>query len=369
MPTSPHEILLVRYRYDPLDRTVYCAPFDHFAIQRFYCRTRLATEIQGAVQRSIVQHDDQLLAQQRNEGTEVAVTLLATDQQRSVLNALDANQPHSLAYTPYGHRPPKNGLLGLLGFNGERPDPVTGHYHLGNGYRQFNPVLMRFNSPDSWSPFGKGGLNAYAYCEGDPGNLVDPTGHVGFRIPIIPRRANPLRTMSNSSRSISRSSAATGNVNTQAASSTAATATTVSGSTNTVSTASIANNTDAAIPRIKQNESIAEITGAYTRRIEVRSIIQSPTLYREAQKNYHFVPVRHHPNVYVPAAATPAWTNNGQLDMHPFDISISHFRNVADLQNHLIPGSGRHWSTIADALEIRRANHIHEYTGINLYRQ
>jgi RHS repeat-associated protein len=103
--------------------------------------------------------------------------LLATDQQRSVLNALDATQPHLLAYTPYGHRPLANGLLSLLGFNGELPDPVTGHYHLGNGYRQFNTVLMRFNSPDSWSPFGKGGLNAYAYCLGDPMNRVELGGH------------------------------------------------------------------------------------------------------------------------------------------------------------------------------------------------
>ncbi len=54
---------------------------------------------------------------------------------------------------------------------------MTGYYLLGNGYRAFNPVLMRFNSPDSLSPFGKGGLNAYAYCAGDPVNRVDPTGH------------------------------------------------------------------------------------------------------------------------------------------------------------------------------------------------
>jgi RHS repeat-associated protein len=105
--------------------------------------------------------------------------LLATDRQRSVLNALDAMQPHSLAYTPYGHHAPDGGLLSLLGFSGERPDPVTGHYLLGNGYRAFNPVLMRFNSPDSWSPFGEGGLNAYGYCGGDPVNWVDPTGHAG----------------------------------------------------------------------------------------------------------------------------------------------------------------------------------------------
>ena len=103
--------------------------------------------------------------------------LLATDQQRSVLNALDANRPHPIAYTPYGHRPLENGLLRMLGFNGERPDSLTGHYHLGNGYRQFNPVLMRFNSPDSWSPFGEGGLNTYTYCMGDPVNKRDPTGH------------------------------------------------------------------------------------------------------------------------------------------------------------------------------------------------
>jgi len=36
---------------------------------------------------------------------------------------------------------------------------------------------MRFNSPDSWSPFGEGGPNAYMYCGADPINRSDPTGH------------------------------------------------------------------------------------------------------------------------------------------------------------------------------------------------
>ncbi|MFQ6554968.1 RHS repeat-associated core domain-containing protein [Pseudomonas sp. Lb2C1-1] len=177
MPATPRETVLCRYHYDPLDRLVDCVPSAEAGIQRFYCKSRLASEIQGTVQRSIFQHDDQLLAQLRREDAEVGITLLATDQQRSVLNVLDATGPHPLAYTAYGHRPAENGLLSLLGFNGERPDPVTGHYLLGNGYRAFNPVLMRFNSPDSWSPFGKGGLNAYAYCAGDPISRKDPTGH------------------------------------------------------------------------------------------------------------------------------------------------------------------------------------------------
>jgi RHS repeat-associated protein len=175
---SNREMLTCHYRYDPIDRLTAFAPSEQASTQRYYLNDRLATEIQGSVQRSIMQHKDQLLAlQQRQSGT-AQTRLLATDRQRSVLSMLNAKPPSSFAYTPYGHRPLGSGLLSLLGFNGERPDPVTGHYLLGNGYRAFNPVLLRFNSPDSWSPFGEGGLNAYAYCVGDPVNRYDPTGHV-----------------------------------------------------------------------------------------------------------------------------------------------------------------------------------------------
>lgn len=65
----------------------------------------------------------------------------------------------------------------LLGFTGQPRDPLTGCYHLGNGHRTYNPVLMRFHSSDSLSPFAEGGPNAYAYCAGDPVNRHDPTGH------------------------------------------------------------------------------------------------------------------------------------------------------------------------------------------------
>ena len=179
--TARREIPLCHYRYDPLDQLISCATAQ-INTQRFYLKDRLATEVQGAVQCSIMQHEEQLLAQQQHQTGTLETQLFATDRQRSVLNVLDINQYRTFSYTSYGHRPTENGLLSLLGFNGERPDPMSGHYLLGNGYRAFNPVLMRFNSPDNWSPFGSGGLNAYAYCMGDPMNRTDPTGHSVFEL-------------------------------------------------------------------------------------------------------------------------------------------------------------------------------------------
>ena len=157
------------YTYDPLDRLIQTA-----GIRRFYNRSRMTTEIEGAVQRSVFQVGDHVLA----EGGAGGSSLLATDLQRSVLHTVNPDKTQPIAYSVYGHRPAESSVASVLGFNGERADPVTGHYLLGNGYRAFNPVLIRFNSPDSWSPFGKGGINAYAYCLGDPINRIDPDGNI-----------------------------------------------------------------------------------------------------------------------------------------------------------------------------------------------
>ncbi|MBD0680743.1 RHS repeat-associated core domain-containing protein [Pseudomonas sp. PSB11] len=185
-------ILLSQYFYDSLDRLTSQGQPDACGPQFFYCASRLATEIQGAVCCSIVQQGDLVLAEQQHQGGASESTLLATDQQGSVLHLLKNNFPQrSIAYSPYGHHPNESGLTSLLGFNGERRDAVTGCYWLGNGYRAFNPVLMRFNSADNWSPFGRGGLNAYAYCQGNPVLRTDPTGHVAIiaskALNILPR--------------------------------------------------------------------------------------------------------------------------------------------------------------------------------------
>jgi RHS repeat-associated protein len=103
--------------------------------------------------------------------------LLATDQQNSVVSAVDTTSVSAIGYTPYGDSPQGDGFESLLRFNGEPRDSMTRNYLLGNGYRMFSSTLMRFISPDSLSPFNEGGLNAYAYCAGNPVNRTDPTGH------------------------------------------------------------------------------------------------------------------------------------------------------------------------------------------------
>jgi len=108
-------------------------------------------------------------------------TLLICSKEHSILRTLGTVPVQPAAYTAYGHHFRGNDQASALGFNGEPPEPLTGHYALGHGYRVFMPVQMRFNRPDTLSPFDAGGLNAYAYCIADPVNRSDPSGHISFR--------------------------------------------------------------------------------------------------------------------------------------------------------------------------------------------
>ncbi len=172
--------LLCTYTYDPLDRIATQGTGAQALTQRFYCDRQMISEQQGSLQRTLLQAGGRLLAQRNREGDAESVDLIVTDQQNSALNVPASAQKTDLAYSPYGHRKADLSGTELSGFTGAQPERVTGHYLLGNGYRAFNPTLMRFNSPDGLSPFGKGGLNAYAYCVGDPINRTDPTGQMSF---------------------------------------------------------------------------------------------------------------------------------------------------------------------------------------------
>jgi RHS repeat-associated protein len=118
---------------------------------------------------------------QRRDGVRAGTRLFGSDAKGSVLSACEGGSRQDYAYAPYGYRPSRADDATLLGYDGERLDPVTGVLHLGNGYRAYSPVLMRFHAPDGWSPFGAGGINPYAYCLGDPVNRSDPSGHLSVQ--------------------------------------------------------------------------------------------------------------------------------------------------------------------------------------------
>lgn len=117
----------------------------------------------------------------RNRGYNLDTTdFLATDPHNSVLGIYSTEPPlHHAAYSPYGFSSPELKSATIIGYNGEKLEPTSLLYFLGNGHRAFNSELGRFNSSDSMSPFAAGGLNAYCYCFGDPINLYDPSGRAG----------------------------------------------------------------------------------------------------------------------------------------------------------------------------------------------
>jgi RHS repeat-associated protein len=163
------------YSYTPVD-TLAGMNEESGQEQRFYQGDQLANQIKGADSSTFIRGDEVVLAELKAGGDPKSL-MLATDHKNSVFSEVGKTGRNDVAYSAYGHRAQDASVSSSLGYNGERREEQTGWYLLGNGYRAFNPVLMRFNSPDSWSPFGEGGLNAYAYCEGDSINNDDPTGH------------------------------------------------------------------------------------------------------------------------------------------------------------------------------------------------
>lgn len=168
--------LAIRFHYDAQDALIGCST-SAGKEQRFYRNDELASEILGGASTAFVRAEGMVLAEHQ-AGSDPKSLLLAGDDKNSVLCEISQATVKGVAYSPYGHRIDDASVGNHLGYNGERRERQTGWYLLGKGYRVFNPLLMRFHSPDNLSPFGERGLNAYMYCVGDPINNVDPTGHI-----------------------------------------------------------------------------------------------------------------------------------------------------------------------------------------------
>ena len=143
----------------------------------FYQGDKPITVNQGDHHRAIFRRADIPLGEQQ-AGDKPGSWLMAADNKSSVLRVQGKAEEEEHRYSVYGHDPSLPSAITLAGFNGERLEAFNHCQMLGNGYRPYSPALMRFIAPDNLSPFGKGAPNAYAYCQGDPVNFCDPSGHV-----------------------------------------------------------------------------------------------------------------------------------------------------------------------------------------------
>jgi RHS repeat-associated protein len=165
-----------QYHYDSHDHLVNSQQGNQSETLRFYQGQQLNAVVQDDRQTRILYHMDQPLGQQQ-DGDAAQTLLLLTNANHSVVGESQQRDLRTAVYSAYGERHSDDALQSLLAFNGEVLDQACGWYLLGRGYRAYNPVLMRFHSPDSLSPFGSGGVNPYTYCLGNPIALRDPTGH------------------------------------------------------------------------------------------------------------------------------------------------------------------------------------------------
>ena len=81
----------------------------------------------------------------------------------------------SYTYDAYGDTSIIGTFLNSFAYTGAVIDPETGLYYMNARY--YDPQTGRFISQDSYRGDGEVFWHLYAYCNGDPVNFVDPTGH------------------------------------------------------------------------------------------------------------------------------------------------------------------------------------------------
>ena len=135
------------------------------------------------IEQNVLETDGSMICSRRNAGTSSSADYwYRQDIRGSVTNIVDVVDVvvKSYTYDAYGNTSSSGTFINSFAYTGAVIDPETGLYYMNARY--YDPETGRFISQDTYRGDGEAFWHLYMYCDGDPVNNTDPTGHAGIRI-------------------------------------------------------------------------------------------------------------------------------------------------------------------------------------------
>ena len=155
------------YTYDAFDRLIQSGD-----TARYYSGVKVIQEVTGSTVNDFILHGKNVVAQVSGGKTKI----FGHNSQSSIISVTEGSTTAATTYGPFGTG--DNGVR--VGYNGEFKDVSDPNFYpLGNGTRSFMPGFGRFSSSDTLY-MTTSEINPYTYCDADPINASDPSGHSLF---------------------------------------------------------------------------------------------------------------------------------------------------------------------------------------------
>jgi len=129
------------------------------------------------IEENILEDDGSMICSKRANGSHY---WYRQDIRGSVTNIVDADDDIAKSYTydAYGNTSSTGTFVNSFAYTGAVIDEETDLYYMNARY--YDPATGRFISEDSYRGDGEVFWHLYAYCDGDPVNNTDPTGHAKY---------------------------------------------------------------------------------------------------------------------------------------------------------------------------------------------
>ncbi len=100
---------------------------------------------------------------------------------------VDDDVVRSYTYDAYGNTDSTGAFVNSFAYTGAVIDEETDLYYMNARY--YDPATGRFISEDIYRGDGEAFRHLYVYCDGDPVNDTDPSGHKASRLSAMSRNS------------------------------------------------------------------------------------------------------------------------------------------------------------------------------------